>query len=70
MEQRGSKNILKFHTKDFAIENSMLYIETSAKTRLQVHQAFNELVLKIIETPELLEGTAPLGAGGNKRGIL
>lgn len=51
---------------DFAIEHSMLYIETNAKTKHQVNQAFNELVLKIIETPELLEGTAPLGAGGNK----
>ncbi|CAD7960975.1 unnamed protein product [Amoebophrya sp. A25] len=46
---------------DFALENSMMYIETSAKTKIGIQQAFTELVLKILDSPDLLEGTIPLG---------
>lgn len=34
----------------------MLFIETSARTREGVEQAFEELVLKIMDFPSLLEG--------------
>lgn len=47
---------------DFAFSHQMLFIETSAKTRIGVSQAFEELVLKILETPALLVNTRPLGA--------
>lgn len=47
---------------EFAFANSMLFIETSAKTRTGVKQAFDELVLKILDTPALLVNTRPLGA--------
>eukprot|EP00392_Amoebophrya_sp_AT5.2_P019287 g20062.t1 len=53
---------------DFAIEQSMLYIETSAKTKLGIQQAFQELVLKILDSPDLLEGTVPLGQRGGAGG--
>ncbi|CDW52282.1 Ras protein Rab 18 [Trichuris trichiura] len=38
-----------------AQDNSLLFIETSAKTSENVRVAFEELVLKILETPELWE---------------
>ncbi len=52
-----------------------MYIEASAKTREGVRQAFEEVVQKILDTPDLLsEGSGPLnrlppadpdgGAGG------
>eukprot|EP00397_Hematodinium_sp_SG-2012_P033263 GEMP01035517.1.p1 GENE.GEMP01035517.1~~GEMP01035517.1.p1 ORF type:complete len:201 (+),score=25.62 GEMP01035517.1:34-636(+) len=47
---------------EFAFSHSMLFIETSAKTRVGVKQAFDELVLKILDTPPLLVNTRPLGA--------
>jgi len=38
----------------YAKAKAMLYIECSAKTRLGIQQAFEELVLKIMDTPNLL----------------
>ncbi|XP_022869122.1 ras-related protein RABC1-like [Olea europaea var. sylvestris] len=44
---------------DFAREYGCLFIECSAKTRVNVEQCFEELVLKILDTPSLLaEGSA------------
>ena len=40
----------------FAIANSTLFIETSAKTRQGVKQAFEEVVLKILDEPSLVPG--------------
>eukprot|EP01068_Selenidium_serpulae_P014858 Selendium_serpulae@DN6152_c0_g1_i5.p2 len=45
----------------FARDHSMLFIETSAKTKEGISHAFTELVSKILETPVLLQHTAPLG---------
>ncbi|XP_047323651.1 ras-related protein RABC1-like [Impatiens glandulifera] len=39
---------------DFARQCGCLFIECSAKTKMNVTQCFEELVLKIIETPSLL----------------
>ena len=47
----------------FAVENSMLFVETSAKTNSGIQQAFEELVLKCLETPNLLNLVA---TGGRK----
>lgn len=33
----------------------MLYIETSAKENIGINQVFEELVTKILESPELME---------------
>ncbi|PNH02815.1 GTP-binding protein yptV3 [Tetrabaena socialis] len=40
---------------DFARRHGCLFVETSAKTNVAVANAFEELVLKILETPSLLE---------------
>lgn len=42
---------------DFARSHGCLYVETSAKGNVAVDQAFEELVLKVLETPSLLTGT-------------
>jgi Ras-related protein Rab-18 len=53
---------------EFARAHGCLYVETSAKTNVAVGQAFEELVLKILETPGLLEnlslGGVRVGEGG------
>eukprot|EP00873_Tetraselmis_striata_P009873 jgi/Tetstr1/430137/TSEL_019970.t1 len=51
----------------FAKENGCLFVETSAKADTAVAQAFQELLLKIMETPELLqEGGVGLKLGNNR----
>jgi Ras-related protein Rab-18 len=46
---------------EFAFANSMMFIETSAKTRQGIKQAFEEVVYKILDTPSLLQSTQPVG---------
>ena len=41
-----------------------LFVETSAKTAVGVHEAFLEVVEKILDTPELW---APVGAASSSR---
>jgi len=43
----------------FAKQRSMLFIECSAKTRLGIQQAFEELVQRIVDTPTLYGGATP-----------
>ena len=38
-----------------------LFIECSAKTKAGIQQAFEELVMKILETPALVAGKKPTG---------
>jgi Ras-related protein Rab-18 len=38
----------------FARQQAMVYIETSAKSRAGIAQAFDEIVQKVLDTPELL----------------
>ena len=40
---------------DFARQQAMMYLECSARTRVGIRQAFEEVVLKILDTPALLE---------------
>lgn len=42
----------------FAQEHGALFIESSAKTTVGVQQAFEELCLKVVETPELWQSAA------------
>ena len=51
---------------EFAFNNSALFIETSAKTKQGVREAFEELLFKVIETRSLMEdsSTIPLNATG------
>ncbi|CAN6475935.1 unnamed protein product [Victoria cruziana] len=50
---------------EFAREYGCLFLECSAKTRVNVEQCFEELVLKILDTPSLLAE----GSSGVKRNI-
>ncbi|CAL5214594.1 unnamed protein product [Lathyrus oleraceus] len=50
---------------NFAREYGCLFIECSAKTRVNVQQCFEELVLKILDTPSLLAE----GSKGVKKNI-
>eukprot|EP00730_Choanoeca_flexa_P019187 TRINITY_DN9363_c0_g1_i4.p1 TRINITY_DN9363_c0_g1~~TRINITY_DN9363_c0_g1_i4.p1 ORF type:complete len:205 (+),score=63.30 TRINITY_DN9363_c0_g1_i4:55-669(+) len=49
--------------KKFAREHNMMYIDCSAKTKVGVQQAFEELGQKILDTPELWQDK---GNGGMK----
>ena len=47
IDQTGDRVVSIDEGREFARANSMLYIETSAKTREGVEKAFNELVYKV-----------------------
>ncbi|GBG32223.1 Ras-related protein Rab-18 [Hondaea fermentalgiana] len=53
----------------WARQRGMLFIETSAKTKLGVKQVFQELVQKILDSPTLLEGTAASGGASRPGGM-
>mmetsp|Transcript_29097 Transcript_29097/g.53040 ORF Transcript_29097/g.53040 Transcript_29097/m.53040 type:complete len:205 (+) Transcript_29097:53-667(+) len=67
-----SAEVTREEGEEFAFANSMMFIETSAKTRQGIKQAFEEIVFKILDTPSLLQSTQPAGArkvdasGGNQ----
>ncbi|BBH08768.1 RAB GTPASE HOMOLOG B18 [Prunus dulcis] len=55
----SERTVSKKEGMDFAREYGCLFLECSAKARVNVEQCFEELVLKILETPSLLtEGSA------------
>eukprot|EP00300_Choanocystis_sp_HF-7_P037529 c53702_g1_i1.p1 GENE.c53702_g1_i1~~c53702_g1_i1.p1 ORF type:complete len:203 (+),score=39.00 c53702_g1_i1:40-648(+) len=43
----------------FARSKGMMFIQCSAKTKVGIHQAFEEVVQKILDDPTLLVNTAP-----------
>lgn len=51
----------------FARQHGCLYVETSAKGNVAVDQAFEELVLKVLETPSLLAGASNFGLQRSKK---
>lgn len=59
---RGRPEVSREEGERFAMDHSMLFIETSAKTRFGIHQAFEELVMKILESPSLIQSN-----GGHRR---
>ncbi|XP_060674840.1 probable protein phosphatase 2C 11 [Ziziphus jujuba] len=61
VDKESERVVSKKEGIDFAREYGCLFLECSAKTRQNVEQCFEELVLKILETPSLLaEGSAGL----------
>lgn len=52
---KDNREVSREEAAAFARSKAMLFIECSAKTRLGVQQAFEELVMKILETPTLLK---------------
>jgi Ras-related protein Rab-18 len=52
---------------EFAKKHGCLYVETSAKGNIAVGQAFEELVIKVLETPSLLGELKISGVGLNGR---
>merc|ERR1711879_155840 len=55
------QQVTRAEGEEFAFANSMLFIETSAKTRQGIKQAFEEVAFKILDTPSLLQSTQPAG---------
>jgi len=52
---------------EFARRQAMMYVEASAKTRAGVRQAFEEVVQKILDTPDLLAATGAGATPGTSR---
>jgi len=46
---------------------SSLFVEASAKTAVGVNEAFQEVVEKILDTPELWEGAGGRGTTGGRQ---
>lgn len=58
VDKEFSRQVPSTEAQQFATRMSSLFIETSAKTSVGVKEAFQEVVEKIIDTPELWEGTS------------
>jgi len=54
----NSREVSREEGAQFAQDHNMLFFESSARTQEGVKQAFEELVLKILESPALLEDTS------------
>ncbi|KHN34080.1 Ras-related protein RABC1 [Glycine soja] len=65
LDKEGDRVVTKKEGIDFAREYGCLFIECSAKTRVNVQQCFEELVLKILDTPSLIAE----GSKGVKKNI-
>ncbi|KAL5145944.1 Ras-related protein RABC1 [Glycine soja] len=65
VDKESDRVVTKKEGIDFARECGCLFTECSAKTRANVQQCFEELVLKILDTPSLLAE----GSKGNKKNI-
>ncbi|KAL5776779.1 hypothetical protein ACOSP7_009705 [Xanthoceras sorbifolium] len=65
VDKESERVVSKKEGIDFAREYGCLYLECSAKTRVNVEQCFEELVLKILDTPSLLAE----GSSGVKKNI-
>lgn len=55
VDRENESIIQKKEGKEFANQHGCLFIECSAKTRHNVEQSFEELLLKILDTPSLWE---------------
>ncbi|MBA0633656.1 hypothetical protein Godav_029217 [Gossypium davidsonii] len=65
VDKESQRVVTKKEGIEFARENGCLFIECSAKKHVNVQQCFDELVLKIVDTPSLLAE----GAKGVKKNM-
>ncbi|KAK3230508.1 hypothetical protein Dsin_002389 [Dipteronia sinensis] len=65
VDKESERVVSKKEGIDFAREYGCLFLECSAKTRVNVEQCYEELVLKILDTPSLLAE----GSSGVKKNI-
>ncbi|XP_044460017.1 ras-related protein RABC1 [Triticum aestivum] len=65
VDKESERAVTKKEGIDFAREYGCLFLECSAKTKVNVEQCFEELVLKILDTPSLLADAS----SGAKRNI-
>ncbi|CAL5206608.1 unnamed protein product [Lathyrus oleraceus] len=65
VDKESERVVTKKEAVDFARQYGCLYTECSAKTRVNVEQCFEELVMKILDTPSLLAE----GSSGVKKNI-
>lgn len=61
--QEADREVSKSDGIDLARAHGCLFVETSAKANIAVQQAFQELVLKVLDTPELLATAGGVGPG-------
>ncbi|XP_039015951.1 ras-related protein RABC1-like [Hibiscus syriacus] len=66
LDKESQRVVTKKEGLEFAREYGCLFIECSAKTHANVQQCFDELVLKIVDTPSLLAE----GSKGVKKNML
>lgn len=64
--QAAAREVSREEGQALARKHGCLFVETSAKANLAVSQAFEELVLKILDTPDLLDSST--AAGGVQMG--
>jgi len=61
----SERTVSKKEGQAFAREHNMLFIEASAKTQDGINQAFDELMQKILDVPELLQDENAAGSGSS-----
>ena len=69
MKQDAKREVSFAEGAAFAKSQGCLFVETSAKVDVAVRQAFEELVLKILDSPSLLNeahGSTKLGLAGSR----
>lgn len=59
VDQEKDRQVSREDGQSFARRHGCLFLECSAKTRVNVQQCFQELVQKIVETPSLARETKP-----------
>ena len=60
-DKEAQRQVSRDEGVQFAKANGCLFLECSAKTRVCVQEAFEELVKAVLETPALLSETDPRG---------
>jgi len=69
VDKEFSRQVPVAEAQQFASRMSTLFIETSAKTSVGVKEVFQEVVEKILDTPELWEGATSGSTAGGRGGM-